>query len=65
MVSLKDGFTVWRQSQKEDFLSIYINVWLRMMSGRGGNPIIFNKKIKIKRPEHSLTPPTPHTPYVR
>ena len=22
MVSLKDGFTVWRQSQKEDFLSI-------------------------------------------
>ena len=27
-----------------------------MMSGRGGNPIFFNKKIKIGRPEHSLTP---------
>ena len=47
MVSLKDGFTVWRQSQKEDFLSVYINVWLRMMSGLGGNPIIFNKKKKL------------------
>ena len=27
-----------------------------MMSGHGGNPIFFNKKIKIGRPEHSLTP---------
>ena len=26
-----------------------------MMSGHGGNPIFFNKKIKIGRPEHSLT----------
>ena len=30
-----------------------------MMSGHGGNPIFFNKKIKIGRPEHSLTPPPP------
>ena len=27
-----------------------------MMSDLGGNPIFFNKKIKIERPEHSLTP---------
>ena len=27
-----------------------------MMSGHGGSPIFFNKKIKIGRPEHSLTP---------
>ena len=27
-----------------------------MMSGHGGNPIFFNKKIKIGRPEQSLTP---------
>ena len=26
-----------------------------MMSGHGGNPIFFDKKIKIGRPEHSLT----------
>ena len=26
------------------------------MSGHGGNPIFFHKKIKIGRPEHSLTP---------
>ena len=32
------------------------------MSGHGGNPIFFNKKIKIGRPEDSLTP---HPPYVR
>ena len=46
MVSLKDGFTVWRQSQKEDFLSIinYMNVWLSMMSDYGANLIFFNKK---------------------
>ena len=33
-----------------------------MMSGHGENPIFFNKKIKIGRPEHSLTlhPPTYH-----
>ena len=30
-----------------------------MMSGHGGNPILFNKKIKIGRPEHSLTPQPP------
>ena len=28
-----------------------------MMSSHGGNPIFFNKKIKIGRPEHSLTLP--------
>ena len=27
-----------------------------MMSGHGGNPIFFNKKIEIGCPEHSLTP---------
>ena len=27
-----------------------------MMSGHGRNPIFVNKKIKIGRPEHSLTP---------
>ena len=30
-----------------------------MMFGLGGNPIFFNKKIKIGRPEHPLTPYTP------
>ena len=30
-------------------------------SGHGGNPVFFNKKIKIGRPEHSLTP-TPLRP---
>ena len=37
MVSLKDVFIVWRQSQKEDFLS---------MSGHGTNLVFFNKKKK-------------------
>ena len=27
-----------------------------MMCCHGGNPVLFNKKIKIGRPEHSLTP---------
>ena len=31
------------------------------MSGHGANPIFSNKKIKIGRPEHSLTP-TPLRP---
>ena len=32
-----------------------------MMSGHGANPVFFNKKIKIGRPDHSLThhPPPP------
>ena len=30
-----------------------------MMSGHGGNSIFFNKKIKIGRPEHSLSPDPP------
>ena len=30
-----------------------------MMSRHGGNPIFFNEKIKIGRPEHSLTPHPP------
>ena len=30
-----------------------------MMSGQGPNPIFFNKKIKIGRLEHSLTPQPP------
>ena len=31
-----------------------------MMSGHGANPIFFNKKIKIGRPKHSLTPQPLH-----
>ena len=30
-----------------------------MMSGHGRNPIFFNKKIKIGRPENLLTPHPP------
>ena len=30
-----------------------------MISGHGANPIFFNKKIKIGRPEHSLAPHPP------
>ena len=68
-LSLKNGFTVWRQSQKEDFLSIlqYINAWLSMMSGHGANPVFVNKKVKIGHPEHSLLtipPPSKWTMYV-
>ena len=33
-----------------------------MMCGHGANPIFFNKKIKIERPEHSLTPHPPLPP---
>ena len=29
-----------------------------MISGHGTNSILFNKKIKVGRPEHSLTPHT-------
>ena len=58
MVSLKDGFTVIRQSEKKDFLSM-IYVWLSMICCHGGIPMFFNKKIKIGRPEHSLTPYPP------
>ena len=43
-----------------------VNNWLNMMSGHGANPIFFNKKMKIGRPMHPLSPPThppthPHT----
>ena len=31
------------------------------MSGHGANPVFFNKKIKIGRSEHSLTPLRPIT----
>ena len=59
MVSLKVGFTVWRQSLKEEFSSIinYINVWLSLMTCHGANPIFFNKKNKDWM---SRTPLTPH-----
>ena len=30
-----------------------------MMSGKGENPVFFNKKINIRRSEHPLTPPPP------
>ena len=43
MVSLKDGFSVWRQIQKENFSSIIVNVWLSMMSDHGANPTFFIK----------------------
>ena len=33
-----------------------------MISSHGTNPIFFNKKIKIERPEHSDNPPTPLRP---
>ena len=33
-----------------------INVWLSMMSGHGPNSIFFNKKVKVGRPEHFLSP---------
>ena len=36
-----------------------VNVWLSMMTGHGTNPIFFHKKIKIGRPERSLTPHPP------
>ena len=29
------------------------------MSGHGGNPTFFNKKINIERPDHSLNPHPP------
>ena len=42
---------------KTNSSSWYINVWLRMMSGHGGNRIFFNKKKKkIGRQEFLLTP---------
>ena len=44
MVSLKDGLTVWRQSQKKD--------WCLVMTQIQFSLII---KIKIGRPEHLLT----------
>ena len=64
-LTLKYGFTVWCQSQIEDFLSMklmsgYINVWVSMMSGHGTNLfflIIIKKKIGC--PEHSLNPHLP------
>ena len=62
MVSLKDGLTIWHQSQKEDFLPIIYwcltqhQSWSwDMMPGHGTNPIFFNKNITIGCSEHSLT----------
>ena len=52
MGSLKDGFTDWRQSQKEDFLSMICLVMAQIHFS-------LIKKIKIERPEHSLTPHLP------
>ena len=48
-LTLKYDFTVWRQSQIEDFLSMklmsgYINVWVSMMSGHGTNLFFLIKK---------------------
>ena len=57
MVSLKDGFADARVKKKSK-----VNNILSMMPGHGEYPIFVNK-IKIGRPEHSLTPPP--TPYVR
>ena len=42
MVSLKDGFTAWSQSQKEDFLSTKYS----LAQHDGVNPIFFSKKNK-------------------
>ena len=48
-------------TSKGRFLVNNINIWLSMMSNHGANPIFFNKKKKIERPEHSLPPPPPPT----
>ena len=37
MLSLKDGFAVWRQSSSQWYI-------ITMMSGHGPNPVFFNKK---------------------
>ena len=51
MVSLKDGFADARVKKKSK-----VNNIISMMPGHGEYPIFVNK-IKIGRPEHSLTPP--------
>ena len=56
MTSLSDVRVKWRISCQQ-----HINFWLSMMSGYGENPGFFNKKVKIGRPQHSLTP-TPLRP---
>ena len=62
MLSLKDGFTSWLKSQKEDFLSIiYYNVCLSIISGPGVNPIFFNKK-NTDWTSRTLANPPPPTP---
>ena len=47
IVSLKDGLTVWRQSQKKDFLSMICLVMAQLK-------FFLIKKIKIERAEDSL-----------
>ena len=59
VVSLKDDFTVWRQTQKEDFLSVIFNVWLSMISSHGANPIFFKKKKKRLDVQNKAN--SPHT----
>ena len=46
MVSLKDGFTSWLKSEKEDFLWRIFYIDLSMMSSPGANPIFLNKKYR-------------------
>ena len=53
VVSLKDGVTFWRQSQKKDFFPMIYHCLAQ--HDVCANPF-FNKKIKIGRAEHSLTP---------
>ena len=60
MVSLKNRFTVLRQSQKEDFLPvIYYNVLLAWCLAMAQIQFSLTKKIKIGHPEHSLAPHPP------
>ena len=65
-----NGFTNWRQSLKEDFLSIMINVWLSMMSGHSANLVFCNNNKKdwtsktLANPHPSLSSNILFLPYL-
>ena len=66
IVSLKDDFTVWRQTRKEDFLSI-MHCLVQHDAGHGANPIVLNKKNKASTSRTLANPPSlpPPPRYVR
>ena len=66
MVSLKDGFSVWRQIQKENFSSIIVNVWLSMMSDHGANPTFFikNKDLIFRTLAYPPPPVSAHSSFL-